>query len=1183
MKTVFKALVSGLLTTIACWRIVVLLWLVNLVTAWIVVQPLAGAIESALLHNPLSTNLLSAFDAEVFVDAGNVHAGALEATRRLARGTALPWILLWTVLSAGVIARVTHKRRDFEGFLAACGHYGHRFFWLLVMTLLGLWAVSWVNGQLTRLANWWLVDTLEYGAGAATLGWTMTAKTLVALGLVGLVVHAGRIARLRVVKLDEHVMPITWLKALWTVIRRLPTVGLAGVLSLLPFVALIWAYGTATEGLFGSGLLAGDHVPWRYLLVAQLTQLLIQAALVYRFAVEAHLWPLIGPPGVPAVAPAGPVGSPSAGGLPVEGVAVGGAAAGAGGVTATDDDAPASDDGAGASTHAAETPAGSGGASGDGTDDAGTPAGEPSAEPETEAAADEASAGDDQPPAASPAKGAFVLLVSLLAPLAGEAAGQENLPPGVPPLGSNIVPSPADQVAALSEHRNAYVMDVTLDTAALTATVRQRATFINTSERAVPDLWLHLYAAGFANTETNWMRGGETGGVGRRGEELGGYLDIRSVRLADGPDLGDATVIDDTLMHVRLPAPVAPGERVTLAIEFVTRFPHVFARMGSTGEHLDGMQWYPKFCAHDAEQGWITSQFHRMGEFFADFGSYDVSFHYPGHVELEATGLPGERRTDADGTRRVRYRARDVHDFAFVASPHAERVVDSFTYLSDVPRDVEIVYLCQPYAMPKAQQVIAVVKSCLDFAGTHWMAYPYDRIVIDGLPHSLGGGMEYPMLFTISQRFPNHLGALVDGMEAPAGVTAHEFGHQYWYGIMASNEFAEAWLDEGVNSWATDAMLDHHFGERQLPDAITLVERDLLRTFLNGSQDAELLIPTRPVSLADLIGWDRSPFHDTLPAKPAKRPTLLGYSVPRVGSWWRDDSGARRSAWSKDRYYEAARELPLTTPSREFDRGNYGPLVYSKASLVLKTLENHIGFEGMQAVMRAYVAEYRFAHPDGDDFLALVSEQTESRHDTWLRQLITTDGALDFCVQDVTSRRVRALTGYTPQARPGDPVTWSRPTGDPEAADDDDEQDAGWFAELGALLGSFFEDAGPPQPGGAEPAEDPTAVEPGPWRTRYTVRQLGEIEAPVAIEARFADGSTQRDTWDGRGGRKRFDYESGSRLVEVVVDPDRLFLIDLDVNNNGRRLQPDRDTTRTLTFLGHFWSQNGLDVWSFLF
>jgi hypothetical protein len=1078
MKLVLSALGGALGATLRHWRLVLMLWALTALAAWLITAPLERSIQSTLLHNPLSDGLLARFDNEVWIDYENVHEQSLVAARSVARALALPWVLLWTVLSVGVVACIADRKRN-PDFFAACARYAHRGVWILACTVAAAWAVSLVNGWLGSFVTWWMVDLAGNGSGANVLGWSMTLKSLFALGLLGLVLSAGRIARLRVVLLDERFVPRTWVRAFWSLLRRLHLLGPALLASLLPILVAVYAWRWLSDGLMDSGAPV-----WRLILAAQLGQVLFQAALIYRTSVEAQLWPMLAPVAPKPEAPRASTVSP---------------------------------------TPTTQAP----------------PAAPTAPEPDVQDAAPETAAdepaesadsepGEDGPDSRPPAGGALgMLLVGAL--LIGTAAWPQDA--------GQATDTPDDGLPAL---RNHYVMDAVLNVEERIATVSQSATFINTTSRPVSELSMHLYAAAFGNTHSTWMREGGPDPVIDRGARDGGTIDVRSVALGTGQDLAASTTIDDTLMTVALPEPVPPGGRVTLAIEFTTRFPRVVARMGATGEHIDGMQWFPKFNVH-GEDGWVANQFHRNGEFFADFGSYEVTFRYPHGFTLEATGVPTELGGDTSGLRVVRYDATRVHDFAFVIDPHVEVRTRTFVYRVPVEREVQIIYLCQPYALPKADEVLDTVEDALRDAGDWWMPYPYPRIVVDGLPHNLGGGMEYPMLFTISQRFPNHLDWLVHGTEDPVSVTAHEFGHQYWYGILANDEFAEAWLDEGLNTYGTTRLLESHFPDAGRTDAKTFLGRALMREFANGAWQAALPFSSNRLGLQHVIGWRASPFHDTPPAKPASTPTLLGFSVPRLGALRLPDMSANRQAWNKARYYDDARYLPLATPSREFTRG-YGSLIYSKSGLMLETLRNHVGREQMRVIMRTYVQRFAFRHPTGQDFLGVISELTGGAHDELLRQLVEDNGTVDFSVEQVSSREDKGPIGFAQQHRPGDPTDWR------DAPEDDEVEDADRL-----------------------------------WISRYVVRQLGEIVAPVAVEARFEDGSVIRQTWDSVGGTQRFEHVTSSKLTEVIVDPDRLFAIDLDVNNNGYRLEADEQTTRSVLVLAHFWSQNILDGWSLLF
>jgi len=1126
VNLIVAALAQGFLAVLLHWRLVLVMWALSAAVAWLMAAPYGPAIDATVLRNPLAGELLAQLDNEVWVDFGNVQAGAIAAGGRAAQAAALPWIIVWSLLSTGMLARLTDGRR-FPRLLTACGTFAHRTLWLLVLTALPLPLLWWVNDALSSWLTGWLVDDLQRGAGSALLGWSMTLKTVLMLGLVLSVLAIGRLARVRMVARDEHFVPTIWLRTAWSMIRQPHLFAAALLLSTLPLWLVIGIYQLLTSGLLSGAVQDGGTAWWRYLLVAQGCQALVQAALLYRLAVEVRLWPLLAPVG----------GERSAATPPV--------------ATRAPESPPAPPP---SSAEPARPPGGTSPLPLPPTKPARDPRGEqppperdepppqgpprpppppPPASPRSPPAPParpEAPVRPDSIPAVRLALPALLATLSL--GLAAESSAQDPAP-------SPVFGTFDAQLPQTEPPSQRYVIEATLDLQERTVTASELITFRNPTTRPVGELWLHLYPAAFASTASTYMREGDDDAVTDRGSLDGGYIDVRSVSRSDGADLRAATTIDDTLMRIDLGAPLAPGAETSIRIAWVTRFPRIVARMGWTGPHLDGMQWYPKLCVL-GETGWTTNQFHRTGEFFGEFGDYEVTFKLPPELpegRFEATGTPAVIEAGSDG-QVLRYSASRVHDFAFCADPNALR----FERRYEEPltgRAIQIVYLCQPYAVPKAEQVLSVVETCLHDSAAWWLPYPYDRIVVDGLPHDQGGGMEYPMLFTISERLPNHWSWLVELTEDPASVTAHEFGHQYWYGILASNEFDEAWLDEGLNSFTTIELLESHFPDAGRTDALTFIERDLLRELFNGGWRGRLpLVAGHSLSLQELIGWRTSPFHDAPPNKPAAMPTLLGWRVPGLDSLRLPDMSANRPAWEKDRYYEDARVLPLSSPSRDFGRG-YGSLVYSKSALVLETLQRHVGPDAMRAILQAYATRFQFRHPTAADFLGVVSELTGGTHDALLRQLVETTGTVDYTVEQVRSEQDPGPTGFSPQQRPGDPVEWRAPS---------------------AVSAATAE-----------------------WRSTYVVRQLGEIVAPVEVEARFADGSVRRETWDGAGRQARIEHRTDSELVEVAVDPDRKFALDLDVNNNGWRSVPALDTARTLKAVSHFWAQNVLNGWSFLF
>ncbi|MCH8963228.1 MAG: M1 family metallopeptidase, partial [Bacteroidetes bacterium] len=397
----------------------------------------------------------------------------------------------------------------------------------------------------------------------------------------------------------------------------------------------------------------------------------------------------------------------------------------------------------------------------------------------------------------------------------------------------------------LSERRVSYTINVTLDPEARTVRGQERITWRNPDNVPVEELQFHLYLNAFKNPQSTFMResGGRHRGFSAEDPDRWGGVEITSMKVAasDAPTLsatyrtedGDLTdritfiqpdddnANDQTVVSVLLPQPVQPGETIVLDVEFESKLPQIIARTGWR-EKEDGTpffmvaQWFPKLGVYevpgqryvpaDAERGqWNTHQFHANSEFYADFGTFDVTIEVPEDYVVGASGVRMSETT-GDGTRRLVYRADDVHDFAWTASP-------AFLEYTDTWRHVNLRLLLQPEHEGQAQRHFDAAKVALEKFDEWVGEYPYTTLtLIDGLGGS--NGMEYPTLITCGTFYK-----IPSWMRVPLEiVTIHEFGHQYFYGLLASNEFEEAWLDEGMNSYLETRIMDTVYGPGSVLD-----------------------------------------------------------------------------------------------------------------------------------------------------------------------------------------------------------------------------------------------------------------------------------------------------------------------------------------------------------------------------
>jgi len=372
----------------------------------------------------------------------------------------------------------------------------------------------------------------------------------------------------------------------------------------------------------------------------------------------------------------------------------------------------------------------------------------------------------------------------------------------------------------LSQRVVAYHIDAKYDPPKHTVEATETLTYHNLTGQPLDTFPFHLYLNAFQPTST-WMHEAHRDGSFRssslehwKPEDYGsnvvssfqvdGMGDLTSQMKFIAPDDGNSE--DKTVFQAKLPRPVAPGQDVTFHITFKATFPEVIARTGYKRTFLLAGQWFPKVGVWWHGQ-WNCHQFHAMTEFFADFGTYDVKVTLPKDYVIGATGVQVADQDNGNGTKTVAFHAEDVHDFAWTADPNFKVVENDFD--GSVGR-VHIRLLTYDSHRNQWQPYIDCVQYSMKHFDDWYGPYPYAQITVVDPPHGAteAGGMEYPTFITGDSGW-----WIPKGLHFVDLVTEHEFGHQYWYGMVATNEFENGWLDEGINSYTEVKVLDNVYGE----------------------------------------------------------------------------------------------------------------------------------------------------------------------------------------------------------------------------------------------------------------------------------------------------------------------------------------------------------------------------------
>ena len=509
-------------------------------------------------------------------------------------------------------------------------------------------------------------------------------------------------------------------------------------------------------------------------------------------------------------------------------------------------------------------------------------------------------------------------------------------------------------VPPLSPRNANYTITARLDPATRTVTGSETIAWRNITTTAATEFQFHLYWNAWKDNRSTFMReralGASSGAERTRSADEFGRIDVATIKVGGidrtatkrfiAPD--DDNPDDQTVMVVPLTQPIEPGGSASIDVEWSAHVPRPVARTGAIGDFFFIVQWFPKLGVLQ-DNGWNCHQFHAGTEFFSDFGVYDVSLTVPAGWPLGATGVEVKRYENTDGTTTYRYYQEDVHDFAWTTSPRYIERTARFEHPRLPP--VEMRLLLQPEHAAQAERHFDATRTTLKYYGEWFGPYPYGHItIIDPAYQSAAGGMEYPTLFTAGTRW-----LAPARVTTPEGVTVHEAGHQFWYGMVANNEFEDAWMDEGLNTYATARAV-----------AQVSYPNDLSLRYFGG-----------------FVPW-----------------------VVKDIALSRETDGNRLPGYRRD-----AESDVQSTPSFRYFPSTGGSITYNKTALWLNTMERWLGWPVMQRILSTHFERWKFKHPKPGDFFAVVNEVTGHDLGWFFDQTYRSSNVFDYGVQGLQSER----------------------------------------------------------------------------------------------------------------------------------------------------------------------------------
>lgn len=400
-------------------------------------------------------------------------------------------------------------------------------------------------------------------------------------------------------------------------------------------------------------------------------------------------------------------------------------------------------------------------------------------------------------------------------------------------------------------------LSLDIDTKIVDAT--QTLTWINSSPVDVTEIRMYLYINAFKNTQSTYLKnvsGMFGNGLKDKPEEGWGWVDILKMEEVGGQDRtdylyhdqpDDGNPEDQTVLVIPLSETLAAGDTIVLNLDWKMKMPETISRCGYSKENFFMFShWFPQAGVFeqnpDGEWGWNCHQFMQSTEFYSDFGNYDVEITTSDRVVIGASGCKVKDVKNDDGTQTVAYHLEDVIDFAWAAYPHFDVIEDQWNH-------VHIKLLITPEHCMFADRLIYAAKASMEWLTEHIGPYPYTTLTIMDPPfHGLRSGfMEYPTFIT-----GGSLAHFPKGIRTLEGLIVHEFCHQYFMGMIATNEKEEPWLDEGFVTYVEGRIMDATYGpKKSLFDIFgyQLGKRELSRVEYTGLKNPKRGSIARP-------GWE---------------------------------------------------------------------------------------------------------------------------------------------------------------------------------------------------------------------------------------------------------------------------------------------------------------------------------------
>lgn len=502
-----------------------------------------------------------------------------------------------------------------------------------------------------------------------------------------------------------------------------------------------------------------------------------------------------------------------------------------------------------------------------------------------------------------------------------------------------------------------YKIDVSLDDEDHILRAFQKINYTNNSIDTLQFLFFHLWPNAYKNDKTKFtehiVENGDTKFYYSKKYEKG-FIDSLQFKVND--ELVNVSEYNNNqdIILIELLHPLLPNQSIEISTPFRVVIPEVFSRMGHKNQAYQISQWYPKPAVFD-NKGWHPMPYLDQGEFYSEYGNFEVNISLPKNYVVVATGdlqnkeeeiflekrlwkndssvlkTFAENPASSNEMKTIQFTQQNVHDFAWFANKQfvTEKTIDTLANGKTTN--------CFSYFTPKDfknyENSSVVIAQTLHYLSTHVGEYPYKHASVVAGYLLAGGGMEYPNVTVIGN---------VDSKKTLQTVIVHEVGHNWFYGLLGSNEREHPWMDEGINS----------FYENEINHWIHTQKKST-----NSNKGLQI---------------EGTKFLYPLTAKQNEDQAIEGLS-------------------------------------QDFTKINYGGIVYGKTATMFTYLQQYLGKDLFEKCMKSYYEQWHYKHPYPEDIQAIFEKETNKQLDWFFEDGLNTTKKIDFKIKNVKKENTKTI------------------------------------------------------------------------------------------------------------------------------------------------------------------------------